>query len=423
MVFVVDRHKKPLMPCSPKRARLLLARRRAVVHRLSPFVIRLKDRRVEESTLQPVSLKIDPGSKTTGMAIARQEATAEGPLHHALHLSEVRHRGAEVHQAMLERSGYRRRRRSANLRYRPARFDHRRRPPRWLPPSLASRVGNVLSWARRFSRWVPLKRIEVERVKFDPQLLQNPEISGLEYQRGERAGWETRAYLLEKYQHRCVYCGKGDVPFELDHQLPRSRGGSHRVSNLVLACHDCNSAKGNRTAAEFGHPQVEAQAKAPLRDAAAVNATRFALVRELEKLGIPIGGWSGGRTRWNRARCDLPKTHALDALCVGELAGVDTGRLKTVTITAVGRGRYGRTNMDECGFPRGYLMRNKQVRGIKTGDRVRAVVPAGFAACGTHTGRIAVRASGQLRMGKVQGIPARFCRILQRADGFDYAMT
>ncbi len=421
MVFVLDRHKKPLMPCSPKRARLLLARKRAVVHRISPFVIRLKDRRVEESRLQAVALKIDPGSKTTGMAIVRQEATQDGPHDHALHLAEVRHRGTAVHQAMLERAGHRRRRRSTNLRYREPRFDHRTRPRGWLLPSLDSRVGNVLNWTRRYGRWVPVRRIEVERVTFDSQLLQNAEISGLEYQRGELTGWETRAYLLEKFGHRCAYCGKGEVPFELDHQLPRSRGGSNRVSNLVLACHDCNSAKGNRTAAEFGYPQVQAQAQAPLRDASAVNATRLALLRELEKLGLPIGTWSGGRTRWNRARFGLPKTHALDALCVGDLAGIDAGSLKTTVITAMGRGRYGRTNSDKCGFPRGYLMRQKQVRGLKTGDRVEAVVPAGFAARGTHTGRIAVRANGQFRMGKVQGIPARFCRMLQRADGYDYA--
>ena len=162
---------------------------------------------------------------------------------------------------------------------------------------------------------------------------------------------------------------------------------------------------------------------APLKDAAAVNATRFALVRELEKLGLPTGNWSGGRTRWNRALFGIPKTHALDALCVGDLAGVDAGRLKTVAIIAKGRGRHCRTNFDEFGFPRGYLMREKQVRGIKTGDRVRAVVPEGFAACGTHTGRISVRSSRQFRLGKVQGIPARFCQLLQRADGYDYAMA
>jgi hypothetical protein len=68
-------------------------------------------------------------------------------------------------------------------------------------------------------------------------------------------------------------------------------------------------------------------------------------------------------------------------------------------------------------------MRKKQILGIKTGDRVQAVVPAGFAAHGTHTGRIAVRANRQFRMGKVQGIPARFCRMLQLADGFDYTLV
>ena len=63
MVFVLDQKKRPLMPCTPKRARLLLARGRAVVHRVQPFIIRLKDRRVEDSLLQPIALKIDPGSQ------------------------------------------------------------------------------------------------------------------------------------------------------------------------------------------------------------------------------------------------------------------------------------------------------------------------------------------------------------------------
>src|SRR6185437_1601232 len=62
-VFVLDRHHRPLMPCSEKRARLLLARQRAVVHRLAPFTIRLKDRLAEASAIQPVVLKVDPGSR------------------------------------------------------------------------------------------------------------------------------------------------------------------------------------------------------------------------------------------------------------------------------------------------------------------------------------------------------------------------
>src|SRR5260370_4133546 len=188
----------------------------------------------------------------------------------------------------------RRSRRSAHLRYRPPRFAHRTRPKGWLPPSLRSRIGNVLTWAQRYRRWAPLTRLEVERVKFDLHLMQNPELAGIEYQRGELAGWELRAYLLEKFQHRCAYCHQGEVPFEIDHQVPRSRGGSNRASNLVLSCHVCNVAKGTQTAAEFGHPQVEAQAKTPLKDATAVNATRYALVRALGVFNLPLGTWSGG---------------------------------------------------------------------------------------------------------------------------------
>src|ERR1700719_1898653 len=121
MVFVLDKHKKPLMPCTPKKARLLLSRGRAVVHRLYPFVIRLKDRRVEESALQPIALKLDPGSRTTGIALARVEDTDEGEVHHAVHLAEVHHRGSSIHKAMVDRALFRRRRRSTHLRYRQVR--------------------------------------------------------------------------------------------------------------------------------------------------------------------------------------------------------------------------------------------------------------------------------------------------------------
>ena len=195
------------------------------------------------------------------------------------------------------------------------------------------------------------------------------------YQRGDLCGWEIRSYLLEKFGRRCAYCGWGETAFEIDHVRPKSRGGSDRVSNLVLSCHDCNSAKGDRTAAEFGHPQVEAEAQVPLRDAASVNATRFALVEVLAVLGLPIGTWSGGRTRWNRERFGIEKAHSLDALCVGDLVGVSMSSSLTLVISAQGRGSYQRTNADASGFPRGYLTRAKRMRGCSTGDLVRAEVP------------------------------------------------
>lgn len=426
MVFVLDQKKQPLMPCTPKRARLLLKCGRAVVHRVKPFVIRLKDRRVEDSIVQPLALKIDPGSKTSGIALARVEATRAGEIHRAVFLCEVIHRGEQVHEHKVTQRNARRRRRSANLRYRAPRFDNRGIPVGWLAPSLLSRVGNVVTWSKRLSKWAPLSRIEVEQVRFDTQLLQNPEISGKEYQQGTRAGWEARAYLLVKYAYHCAYCSKTDTAFEVDHILPRSRGGSHRISNLCPACHACNQEKGNKTAAEFGHPEVEVQAKRPLKDAAAVNATRFKVVQALRSLGLPIGTWTGGRTRWNRARFGVEKTHALDALCVGDLAGVRPGKLRTLAITATGRGDHCRTNWTKHGFPRSYKMRQKQVRGFKTGDRVRAVVPAELKTAGIHVGRVQVRTSGafsiQTRDRDSDGISARYVHLIQRGDGYGYAV-
>jgi 5-methylcytosine-specific restriction endonuclease McrA len=421
-VFVLDQRKHPLMPCTERRARLLLSRKRAVVHRVWPFTIRLKDRSREASQLQPVVLKLDPGSKITGMALARVENTHQGEVHHAVHLVDLTHRSAQVHQALRKRAGYRRRRRSANLRHRRPRFQNRRRPAGWLPPSLRSRIGNVLSWAHRFSQWIPVSRLEVERVKFDPALLQNPELTGVAYQRGDLCGWEIRSYLLEKFGRRCAYCGCGETAFEIDHERPKSRGGSDRVGNLVLSCHDCNSAKGDRTAAEFGHPQVEAEAQVPLRDAASVNATRFALVEVLAVLGLPIGTWSGGRTRWNRERFGIEKAHSLDALCVGDLVGVSMSCSLTLVISAQGRGSYQRTNADASGFPRGYLTRAKRMRGCSTGDLVRAEVPAHLKTAGAHVGRVAVRASGSFRVGKLDGISAKYCSVVQRADGYSYTL-
>lgn len=419
MVFVLDKRKQPLMPCTEKRARLLLQRRRAVVHRLLPFTIRLRDRDAADSALQPVVLKLDPGSKTTGVALAREESTAAGVIHHALNLAEITHKGALVAERMRTRAQARRRRRSANLRYRAPRFQNRRRPEGWFTPSMRSRIGNLLTWARRYGRWAPITRVELEVVRFDTQLLQNPEMSGVAYQRGDLYDYELWHYLLEKWGRACVYCGVTSVPLERDHIIPRSRGGSDRASNLTVACRRCNQDKGDRTASEYGFPEVQARAKAPLAGAAAVNTMRWALRNGLRMLGWAVSGSSGGRTQWNRTRFAVPKTHALDALCVGDLAGVTGASLPILSMRAMGRGAHCRTRFDRYGFPRGYLLRHKRVHGFMTGDLVQADVPTGKYA-GAHSGRVAVRARGSFRVGTTDGISWRYCRLLQRADGYEY---
>ncbi len=185
--------------------------------------------------------------------------------------------------------------------------------------------------------------------------------------------------------------------------------------------------KGNRTAEEFGHPEVHARAGRPLRDATAINVTRWALYHALIATGLPMEVGSGGRTKHNRARLGLPKAHALDALRVGastpgRIGGLDN--MRTLIVRAAGRGRYQRTAVDASGFPRAQRTRRKQIAGFQTGDLVRAVVTRGRRA-GTHVGAVVLRRSGYFSITNggrrtVQGVSAKHCALLQRFDGYVY---
>ncbi len=417
-VFVLDRDRHPLDPCHPARARQLLAAGRASVCRRFPFTIILQDRTRAESVVHDHRLKIDPGSKTTGLALlagARVRWAAE-----------LTHRGQRIKDALESRRAVRRHRRQRKTRYRPPRFLNRTRPSRWLPPSLQSRIANVMTWVERLTRLCPITALSQKLVRFDTQLLQHPEIAGVAYQHGALAGYEVREYLLEKWHRTCAYCGVKDVPLEVEHMIPRVRGGSDRVSNLTLACVPCNQKKGRQTAAEFGFPQLQAQAKFPLKDAAAVNATRWALYRALQTTGLPVETGTGGRTKYNRTRLHIPKSHWGDAACVGastpealSLAGV-----QPLLITAMGHGTRQMCRTDAYGFPNRHRARQKRYCGLQTGDIVKAVVPTGKYA-GTWISRVVVKARGWFDLviyGKKASVHQKHCIRLWAADGYTYTL-
>ncbi len=434
-VFVLDKRKKPLMPCREKRARILLASGRARVARLMPFTIRLVDRHVSDCALQSIQSKLDPGSKTTGIALVRTSATtdmATGACRRTvrvLSLFELVHRGRQISAALTSRR-HRRRHRRGTLRYRAPRFLNRANPGKgWLAPSLQHRVDTTLAWVDRLARLAPITAIAQEMVRFNMQHMENPEISGAEYQQGTLAGYESREYLLEKWGRECAYCGAKNTPLQIEHIHPKAQGGSNRLSNLALACDSCNKKKGAQDVHTFlaqdTHrlARILAQAKRPLKDAAAVNTTRLVLFTALQATGLPVTTGSGGLTKYNRARLHIPKTHALDAVCVGALEAVSDWQKPTLTIKATGRGSYQRTRLDAYGFPRGYCTSQKRIKGFQTGDMVQAEVTKGKKV-GIYIGRVAVRATGSFNIqtvdGVVQGISYRYCKVVQRADGYSY---
>jgi HNH endonuclease len=273
----------------------------------------------------------------------------------------------------------------------------------------------------------------MELVRFDMQAQENTEIAGCEYQQGTLAGYETREYLLEKFNRTCSYCGKKDSPLQVEHIQARANGGTDRVSNLCLACEKCNRAKGTLDIAVFLKKKpvllkkILAQAKAPLKDATAVNATRWKLFETLKATGLPVECGSGGRTKFNRVTRNLEKAHWLDAACVGAStpAVLIVSRIKPLRITATGHGSRQMCLMDESGFPRTRPKAKHFSHAFKTGDMVQAIIPTGFKNPGTHTGRMSAKASGYFTLsthkGNIPDVGKQYCRILQKADGYGYS--
>jgi len=418
MVFVLDTNKRPLAPCHEAVARKLLKQGKAAIYRRFPFTIILK-KSVDESKIETTyRLKIDYGSRHTGLAILRgQEVVWLGQLDHR----------TDIKERIDKRRAFRRARRNRKTRYRKPRFLNRKRKEGWLPPSLESRVQNIQTWVSRLKKLCPIGHISYENVKFDTQLMRNPEISGVEYQQGTLQGYEVREYLLEKFGRKCCYCRKENVPLEVEHIIPKSRGGTDRVDNLCLACRDCNERKGNQTAEEFGYPHIQEQVKESLKDASVVNATRWKVYDVLKQTGLEVECGTGARTKMNRIRLGLPKTHYFDACCVGESTPnhLHFKTKEVLFIKAKGRGSRSRTNLDKYGFPRGYLARQKFFFGFQTGDMVKAVVLRGKYK-GVWFGEVSCRKTGSFDIkgkdGKriAQGINYKYIQVIQRFDGYTY---
>ncbi len=332
-VFVLSHTGKPLMPTTPRRARLWLTAKRARVVRREPFTIQL---RFETTTYtQPASVGVDTGSQTVGIAAtANREVIFQAEMH-------LR---TDVSRKLTQRRQYRRARRSRKTRYRAARWANRHRPSGWLPPSLRSKAEATVKAVRFLARLLPIGQINVEIGSFDTQQMQNPEVSGVSYQQGQLQGYLLREYLLQKWQRQCAYCQTSGVPLQVEHLIPKSRGGSDRASNLVIACDSCNKRKATRTAEEFGYPELQAQARVPLKDAAHVSSIKTAVVKSLaQQFGSErVVVTYGFETKYQRIQVlNLPKSHANDAVAIACAIGEVVKPLTQVyQLRCVPRGNY-----------------------------------------------------------------------------------
>jgi 5-methylcytosine-specific restriction endonuclease McrA len=329
------------------------------------------NRVVENIIAYPISLKIDPGSKVTGISLVNNREEVMWGM-------ELQHRGAAIKDSLETRKAIRRGRHARHTRYRQARFINRKRKEGWLAPSLRHRVLTTETWIKRLCKYAPITSIVQELVRFDLQQLENPEISGIEYQQGELQGYEVREYLLNKWDRKCSYCSAENIALQIEHIKPKTHGGTNRISNLCLACEKCNLKKGTQDIEKFLAKKPEllkkilSQAKRPLLDAAAVNTTRRSLFHTLKETGLPVTTGSGGLTKFNRTKLNLPKAHWIDAACVGKVEFTGLRKLELLTTTpfivkSTGKGTRRLCRINKHGFPCSQA-RKKYKHGWNTGD-------------------------------------------------------
>ena len=428
MVFVLDYNNNSLSPTTNAKARRLLSSHKAFVFRLFPFVIKLKQ---SFNSTKSFSIKIDPGSSISGISIVDQDK--------ALFFFELIHRGKEIKKALFQRRNIRRSRRNRKTRYRKCRFLNRKRKTNWLAPSVKSRADNILNFVKKYSKYIKIDRIIIERVSFNTsQLSSDDKLFGLDYQLGNLKDIKLRKFIFQKYNNCCVYCNgeSKDSKLEVEHLVSKANGGTNSTHNLVLSCRTCNELKSTLSLKDFGKlmkKDFTTQSEQALlvrklepkklpKEAAIVQSARNYVINSLKENYIVETG-EGWETKINREENSLPKEHYYDALSVGEDKSYRIVTDKVLIIKAVGRGTRQMCRVDKYGFPRTTAKENRVVKGFMTGDIVRAVVNKGIKK-GKYLGKVAVRSNGYFNIttnkGIIQGIGYKDCKVIQKSDGYSY---
>lgn len=455
MVIALDKNKRPLGFITERRCRKLFEQKRTVMYRMFPVVVIIKDvdaRKIEN--LPAFRIKIDPGSKYDGIAVIDEKDNR------IMFAMQIEHRAEQVKKNLDTRRAARRNRRSRETMYRRSKFAdggifRQKGSEGKIPPSIHSIIGNTETWVKRLSRWISIENASVEAVRFDTQLLDDPDIEGRQYQQGTLAGTEVREYLLIRHSHTCQYCGgaSGDPVLEIEHMKPKSRGGSNSIRNLTIACHTCNQRKGSLTPEEWLAGLRSKAEKTKLdetringiknvissretgrsnRYCAWVNITRRRIESFLSERFGDVECSSGGRTKYNRTNLGYPKDHQYDAVCIGNVPAdgyEDLTHGYYVYARANGRGTRFRGKINKCGIITKKLApRAKNVFGFMNGDLAVADIPhkepKPYKYEGRYTGRVMTRASGSFDIrtsdGELVTASYRFIKKVQNADGYQY---
>ena len=235
-VFVLNMRGEQLMPCTQRKARILLKEEKAVIKKYNPFTIQLTYATGEAK--QDCNIGVDTGAKHIGIAITSGNKV--------FYKAEIELR-QDIKSNLDTRRIYRRSRRNRKTRYRKQRFLNRKRTNKWLPPSLQTRINHTFHWIDIFSNLVPNTKLHIEVGKFDTAKMINPEISGVDYQQGQTYGFfDKRYYVFARDSYTCQVCKGKNKILRTHHIIYRSNGGTDRADNLITVCTDCHTSENHK---------------------------------------------------------------------------------------------------------------------------------------------------------------------------------
>ena len=306
LVYVINKHGKPLMTCKPRKARLLLKNKQAKILKYEPFTIQLLYG--SSGYKQKVSLGVDAGSKYVGASATTKKQE--------LYASQTELRGGMIVKLLSDRRELRHSRRSRKTRYRKPRFLNRvhSKHKGWLSPSIENKINTHIRIIDDVYKLLPIYNIIVETASFDIQKLKNKYISGKEYQEGEQLWFSNvREYVLYRDNHTCQCChGKLKDNILQVHHIESRKTGGNAPNNLITLCKTCHTKYHN---GEIKLPK-KIHRGTKFKDATFMGIMRWILYERLKKLYKNVSMTYGYITKNTRIKNNIAKTHTADAYCI-----------------------------------------------------------------------------------------------------------
>ena len=304
IVYVINKHGRPLMPTKPSKARKLLKNKKAKIVSYKPFTIQLICG--SKGYTQNVDLGIDLGAKHIGIAIVSENKV--------LDKGEIELRD-DVSKNITAKRQYRSSRRNRKTRYREPRFLNRisTKKEGWLPPSIQSRIDNTFFWIDKLVSLLPNPKLSIEVGKFDIQKMENPNIQGKEYQEGDAFGfYNTRYYVFERDKYTCQVCGAKNKILHTHHIVYRSLGGTDRAYNLITICTDCHAPENHKKGHILYDWCMKKKKMPSYKGSTFMNIIRVRTFKKYPKAKITYGSI----TTPKRKSLGLEKTHYNDAIAI-----------------------------------------------------------------------------------------------------------